>query len=416
MLFWFFIGLPAVLAVVHLVQVLGAWANVQSARRNPPKPGTFTPKVAIFVPCKGLDADLEANLDAVAQQDYPDYSVTYIVESANDAAYDAIRKVVARRPHTGLVVAGLARSCGQKNHNLLQGIAARGNGAEALVFCDSDTKPDTTWLRRLVAPLAEAKTPVATGFRWIVPAKESRTLGGYLHAMFNGYMSTLIANKAFAAVWGGSMAIRRDFWEKYGVAEIWAHTVVDDMTISELLVKHRVRRAYVLSCLVISDEAIPSLRAAMDWFTRQIAYVRYHLFPFWVAALVAHGLSALVVLAAPLQLAYGWYSGDATWLWGGIAGALFMAYFTAQALLIRSLGPHSFSPWIWIALTPIGTILGPISVLEAGLTNSLRWRDTTYELGAGGRVLSISRGAATPEPGEALPVTESVLSESLNKE
>jgi cellulose synthase/poly-beta-1,6-N-acetylglucosamine synthase-like glycosyltransferase len=413
MLFWILVGLPAALMVINATQALFAWWYVRGWRKNPPALGRFTPRAAIFVPCKGLDPDLDANLDAVAMQDYPDYTVTYIVESANDPAYDAIRRVAARNPHAGAVVAGLSRNCGQKNHNLLEGIAARGGNAEVFVFCDSDTRPDRTWLRRMVAPLEDPKTPVSTGFRWILPGEGRRTFAGYLHAMFNGYMSTLAANKAFAAVWGGSMALRRDFWERHRVAEKWSTSVVDDMTVSEILLKSGEKRTYVLSCLTVSDEAIPDLKRTLDWFARQIIYVRYYLLPLWLLVLVVHTLTALTVLGWPV-LFYAWAAtGSEALLWGGVAGALFTLYFIGQALLVRSLGSPNFSAWRWALYAPIGTVLGPYCIWLSAVWRSLKWRDTTYFVGAGGRVLRIER--ATHAAPVAAPEAE-LLPQSLNKE
>jgi len=399
MLFWVFIGVPALLAILNAAQALAAWIHVRILRNRPPDPGGYTPRVALFVPCKGLDPDLEANLEAVARQDYPDHTVTYIVESTADPAHDTLRRVVARHPHTCTVIAGLARTCGQKNHNLLQGIASRGHGAEVIVTCDSDTRPDRTWLRRLVAPLADPRISVATGFRWLQPGEGRRTFAGYLHAMFNGYMATLVANKSFAAVWGGSMALRRDFFERHRLAERWSSTVVDDMTVSEILLASGERRVYVPSCVVVSDDAIPHLRPTLDWFTRQIVYVRYHLYVFWLMALALHISSALVVLSAPVLLVAHAYSGARELLWGGVAATLFTLSFMGQALLVRSLGARKFSAWRWCLYAPVGQVLAGYCLWQSALWRSLSWRDTTYWVGSDGRVIRIERaGAVLPGP------------------
>ena len=62
---------------------------VHPGRRRP------TGHVAVFAPCKGLDVDLEANLHALLRQDYDDYDVTFIVQSADDPACEVIRRVTA---------------------------------------------------------------------------------------------------------------------------------------------------------------------------------------------------------------------------------------------------------------------------------------------------------------------------------
>ncbi|GAG39627.1 unnamed protein product, partial [marine sediment metagenome] len=40
----------------------------------------------VFAPCKGADVRLEENLRALLRQDYHDYEVVFIVESADDPA------------------------------------------------------------------------------------------------------------------------------------------------------------------------------------------------------------------------------------------------------------------------------------------------------------------------------------------
>ena len=71
-----------------------AWAFVDGfrflsfvrKRRNSP-PGTYTPFAAVVIPCKGVDAGFDANLDRFLNQDYPDYQVVFVVATAEDLAY-----------------------------------------------------------------------------------------------------------------------------------------------------------------------------------------------------------------------------------------------------------------------------------------------------------------------------------------
>ena len=74
----------------------------------------------LITPCKGFDVDLEGNLAALLRQDYPDYEVTFVVESDADPACPVIRRVMAGHPQVAarLLVAGVAHHSGQKVHNL----------------------------------------------------------------------------------------------------------------------------------------------------------------------------------------------------------------------------------------------------------------------------------------------------------
>ena len=104
--------------------------------------------VAVFVPCKGHDVDLAGNLAALLRQDYDDYEVTFVVESADDPACATIRRVIAEHPQvpSRLVEAGCAIDTGQKVHNLRVATADLAPGVEYLAFVDSDCVVDSAWL------------------------------------------------------------------------------------------------------------------------------------------------------------------------------------------------------------------------------------------------------------------------------
>src|SRR5690606_42041780 len=45
-----------------------------------------TPFVSIIAPCRGVDEEMQANLDAVLQQDYPELEVIFVIDDAADPA------------------------------------------------------------------------------------------------------------------------------------------------------------------------------------------------------------------------------------------------------------------------------------------------------------------------------------------
>jgi ceramide glucosyltransferase len=143
-------------------------------RMRPKFPPDYVPRCAIIVPCKGTNGNLRSNLGHFFALDYPDYSVVFVTESAEDAAVPVIRETIAGRPNGAYVTAGISSSCAQKNLNLLAGIAlARQRGAEAYVFADSDIAPGSLWLREIIRPLADPRVVVTSGFRWLHAKKGS---------------------------------------------------------------------------------------------------------------------------------------------------------------------------------------------------------------------------------------------------
>ena len=60
-------------------------------------PSDFTPFVSVIAPCRGLDEDLEENLNALLRQNFPRYEVIFVVDSETDEAVSVIEKIINRR-------------------------------------------------------------------------------------------------------------------------------------------------------------------------------------------------------------------------------------------------------------------------------------------------------------------------------
>ena len=193
-----------------------------------------TPSVAVVIPCKGVDAGFDANVDAFLNQDYPEYQMVLTVATAEDPAHEKLRarlqalesSGVHQKPPATLVVAGIADGRGEKVNNLLQGLGAVDQAAEVLVFADIDATPSPDWLRALVAPLSDSEITVSTGFRWYLPGKG---VISRLRAAWDSSIATMMGAHNHNFAWGGSMAIRAADFRRLEIAErYWANTVSDD--------------------------------------------------------------------------------------------------------------------------------------------------------------------------------------------
>ena len=118
------------------------------------------------------------------------------VESRDDPAFALLTAEKARRgAPLEIVVAGLAERAGQKVWNQLAALDRLTPEDEIVAFIDADTAPTPLWLPRLVAVLVNSGRPVATGYRWMIPA-DARASSCGLAA----------ANNAIAALPRGSAA------------------------------------------------------------------------------------------------------------------------------------------------------------------------------------------------------------------
>lgn len=271
-----------------------ALADAPSAPTDPP-----LPPVHLVVPCKGGGAHLARHLTAFAAQRYRPLMVTFVTESATDAAVPPIAELAARHRHVRHLVAGLAGAGSQKIHNLLAAAAAAPAQAEVFAFCDSDVEPHPDLLRRLVGALVAHGVTVTTGYRWLAPAAAAG-LAARVHAVLSAYLATLAAWPTSRVVWGGTWAIRRSDWRRLQVAAYWRRRLSDDLALQTLLQRHGARREFVPGCVSPTQEAISRWPELIDWFSRQVYYMRLYTPSWWraaVAALLLLGAAAAAALA-----------------------------------------------------------------------------------------------------------------------
>ena len=123
-------------------------------------------RCSLIIPCKGLPKDLENHLKGFFEQDHSNYEIIFVTESETDPAVPVIRSIIRGKDNAKLAIAGLTKSCAQKNHNLLAALKLIDN-PDILVFADSDIRPSPHWLRELTLPLASPKITATSGFRWL---------------------------------------------------------------------------------------------------------------------------------------------------------------------------------------------------------------------------------------------------------
>jgi len=351
----------------------------------------YTPKVSIFVPCKGADNNLKNHLEAIARQDYPDFKVRFIVDNIADSAVEEIEYVTTKYPHnTKLLVSGKAKKCGQKNHNLLYGIEDDGGESEVYVFADSDVEPHPTWLRELIRPLSLPSVPVTTGFRWLIP--EDYSLSGAIHSMMSAYLCILISHQLFRGVWGGSTAIKREVFEKLGVKELWKNVVVDDMTLTKLLFRKRINRVFVPTCLTVSYNTLTRLQDDITWYSRQAAFLKTYIKPLWIASLYIHFITTALLVVSPLYVLLSFFYG--TYLDYAIISVCCSQINMLSYAMMKFIYRDNQRFIHWFLFAPLMQILGFYSLIKPGFSRNIKWRNICYELYRDGSVKSINEIAS----------------------
>src|SRR6185369_2880118 len=233
--------LAALLVFLSFKSFRGGIGYLRYIKSESAKPASFfTPFVSIIAPCKGLDEGLEENLSALLDQNYPNFEVIFVVDDERDPAVEVIEEIsrryaeAAEKDKTKLVVAEKAVGSAQKVENLREAVLHVADESRVFVFVDSDARPAKNWLSFLVAPLEKEEIGAATGYRWFISKRPS--FSSEMRSVWNASIASALGpNLRSNFCWGGSMAIRRDVFERLGIRERWLGTLSDDFTMTRAL-------------------------------------------------------------------------------------------------------------------------------------------------------------------------------------
>ena len=382
----FFI-LAGLLAVQSLIALQDGARFLRFVRRRLQQPlPAFAPPTTVVCPCKGLDAELEVNLRAVLEQDYPNYEVLFVVADPADPAR-AVCEHLARTSSVParVLVAGPPSGRAEKVNNLEAGVRAARAESEAFVFVDSDGRPPRGWLRTLVAYLADPQVGAASTFRWYIP--DGDFLSG-LQSAWNGPGMTYMGEWSRNFCWGGGTAIRRQTFYEIDVPRYWAGCVSDDLMLTRALRDAGKPIVYVPQCLVATHH--PTTWAKLlEWTTRQILLTRVYEPRLWWPAMGVHlffcGVFLYGFFLAARLLPTAWQTSATVLLTLAAIAALAVAkgvYRQASVLLLlpqhrEELRRTWWSPTLQAALVPW---LMAVNFILSALTRRMTWRGITYEL------------------------------------
>lgn len=397
-----------VVATIGLLQALIVawlgWDHFRHARNRRFRIdfGHLGARVALIVPCKGLDLELFDNLRQFFVQDYDDYLVTYVVESEDDPAVEVIRRVQAEFPHieSRLVVAGLAGDCSQKLHNLKQATRHVPADAQVLAFADSDAHPQPDWLRHLVGVLKIRSEVVAsTGYRCLVPA-QATWANWLLYCINSSITGMLSAHRKRNLIWGGSWAIWRDDFEKY-VQPRWSNILNDDLSATEAVLQSGRGIDFESRCMVASPSDT-TFSGMFEFVRRQYMQARFYAPRWWWLALFGFTHYQLAFWSSLTLAVYGGAVGAA---WAIVpASALGLSYclgwvgvcFRQRASRLylpddqeKLQGVQAFEQWCF----PVAAFLGWVGFLGSLWGNTIVWRGNCYRLHPGGRMELVSSGS-----------------------
>jgi cellulose synthase/poly-beta-1,6-N-acetylglucosamine synthase-like glycosyltransferase len=377
----------------YFLAALACWFGVQSllngrrfaayVRRETSRPlPHFEPFVSVIAPTRGFEQGFAENVRPLLEQHYPAYEVLFVFDDTQDPSLE-----IARDLNVKTVISGPAQNSGQKVHNLIAALDEIDPRCEVLAFVDTDARPETDWLRKLVAPLADETLGASTGYRWFVPEKGG--LASRLRSVWNASIASALGeNSQKNFCWGGSTAIRRATFERLNVVGRWTGTVSDDFTITRVLKEAKLPIHFTPNCLVPSVGDC-DFRELLEFTTRQIKITRVYASHLWLPLMLGSGLFCTVFFGGiVLLIVNGWVS--------IVLAILFLLGAAKSFIRWRAVnGPHKSKLdrdlWAHVFLWPFASLLYFYNTIAAGFSRRIKWRGITYELKSPSEAVIISR-------------------------
>lgn len=346
-----------------------------------------TPRVSLFVPCKGLDLELESNLEKLFLQDYPNYELCFVVESCADPAYAVIQRLSQRfsTPICRVVVSGVATDCGQKVHNLMVATRELPEDTEVLAFADSDARPHPQWLTRLVQRLQNEKIGVASGYRWFSPRQ--LTAPNWVACGINDTVAGLMGTHRFNLVWGGAWAIRATTFRELGLPGAWQGSLSDDLVISSLVHAAGLKVAFEPHCLATSPVDF-TWSSLAEFVRRQFLVVRVYATRWWLSALCTTTFTVAWLLAS-VCLSTLWLLNEGPWWLPASYGMLHFSLMVYRvALRSRTIAPFvQTDQHAYIAITlrevlgwPMIVFCNWLGLVVSAFGRTICWRGIGYQM------------------------------------
>lgn len=357
---WWGLALSTNLATI----VLGLWP------RPPVRRADTLPPLSIMVPVKGADPTIAANLEALFNQDYPQFEIVFAVAETDDPAIPLLGRLIAMHSNVParLTTDPVSESGNPKLDNLRR--AWRWAGNELILFCDVNARFQPGALRRLVGQLAPG-----VGLLTAVPvAIEPHGFWAELEAAFfngGGARWVIAADRlGYGTGAGQTMLLRRDDLERIGGLDAMVGGVCEDAVLAAAI------RRIGLAVRMARDPGWHPIgrRRLRDLWQRQLRWLccrKFHALPVFVLEPAGSPLGTAVVGG----VWWGWFAGLP--MVPLIAGHL-AAWFVIEAIYVRAQGWHL--SWLSPVAYLVREAMIPALWLRAAIARSLIWRGRRIDL------------------------------------
>ena len=380
---------------------------------------SIQPAAAVILCLRGADPTLPKCIIGLLRQEYSDFEIHLVLDSATDPAAEVVDDLLDRIGYGTAsrvvrhVLDDPELGRGLKVSAILQALDCLDDSREIVAFLDADTAPHPSWLSDLSKPLRDRNIGATSGMRWFRPSTNNP--GSLVRREWNLFAVTLM--RYFRIPWGGSMAIRRDALQQSLVSERWSRTLCEDTCLGDAMSAAGFQIRLVPAVSMVNDESV-TLPESIRFITRQLVFTRLHSAN-WLPILIF----GLCVSCLPLtNIAFGLWSlycgNHVAALICGLAAAGFQVGVTLFELRVNALpekaqaSVHSRPalsgiPWMMIARLYLAQVVcvfaTGMAFVMASLTRQVIWRGITYKITAASHVRLVKY---TPFDARAEPVAK----------
>jgi len=363
---------PTVQLALHSSEV----ADLTQPEWNPAQDAVL-PSLAIVVPARNEEAEIETALRSLLHLNYPLYEVVVVNDRSTDQTGAIMDRLAAEPASAGklrvLHVRDLPSGWLGKVHAMWLG--AEQTGSDWLLFTDADCVFDTDSARRAI----HYATRTATDHLVLFPTAHMKTLGERMMISFPQVMSSFAMrpwkvrdpNARDHIGVGAFNLIRRSAYDAVGTYEKLRLEVVDDIKLGETIKKAGLRQDVVFGPELVSLRwAIGAAGVVANLEKNLFAFLQFRISLVLAVCGVTFFLCVCPFLG--LFLAPGW------------ARAGFAAAVAMIALAYTLTGRYMASSPLLFITCPIAAIIFAFATLQSAFLalrdGAITWRGTKYPL------------------------------------
>lgn len=328
------------------------------------------PPVSILKPLKGIDPHIWEAFCSHCEQDYPAFQLIFGVSDSEDPAIALVHRLQEKYPNRQIDLLVCPRDLGtnRKLSTLAQMLPAARH--EVLLVNDSDIRVTPDYLRRVIAPLADATVGMVTCLYRGIAAP---TFGSRLEAIgistdfVPGVLSARLIEKGLHFGLGSTLAFRRADLQAMGGLEPMLDYLADDYELGNRIAA--LGKRVELSEVVV-DTFLPaySIRQFFDHQLRWARSVRGARSWGYAGLLLTFGLPwALMALVAARGAAWSWALLAVT-----VAARLAVGLTSAVAVLGDRQALHD------LLLLPVRDLIAPFVWAMGLVGNRVFWRGDVF--------------------------------------